>query len=80
MAKNIEEVVKEASKDVIFDFKQVGEKPEEFSEWLECGEKGIPFEFFDGEIITLPPFSVISTPCQYHWGNEIKYTNDRGRV
>jgi|GEM_PF-4835900 hypothetical protein len=67
MAKNIEEVVKEASKDVIFDFKQVGEKPEEFSEWLECGEKGIPFEFFDGEIITLPPFDKIRI-----WGRREK--------
>lgn len=67
MAKNIEEVISEASKEVMFDFKQVGEKPEEFSEWLECGEKGIPFEFFDGEIVMLPPFEKIRM-----WGRREK--------
>lgn len=67
MAKNVEEVINEASKEVIFDFKQVGETPDQFTEWLECGEKGVPFEFFDGEIIMLPPFEKIRI-----WGRHEK--------
>ena len=67
MAKNIEEVISEASKEVLFDFKTVGENPDKFSEWLECGEKGIPFDFFDGEIIALPPFEQIKM-----WGRKEK--------
>lgn len=67
MAKNVEEVINEASKEVIFDFKKVGEKPEEFSEWLECGEKGVPFEFFDQEVIMLPKFEDIKI-----WGRREK--------
>lgn len=70
MAKNIAEVVKEASKEVEFDFKKVGENPAEYTEWLEAGEKGIPFEFFDGEIIMLPPFDEI-----HIWGRHEKIGN-----
>lgn len=67
MAKNINEVVKESSKEVIFDFSQVESQPEAFTEWLDCGDKGVPFEFFDGEIITLPKFEQIKI-----WGRREK--------
>lgn len=67
MAKNMEEVIKEASKDIEFNFQNVQDKPEAFAEWLECGEKGVPFEFFNEEIIMLPKFEDIKI-----WGRREK--------
>lgn len=59
MAKSRKEVVDTASKEVIFDFSQVESNPDDFTEWLNAGDKGVPFEFFDDEVIELPPFKEI---------------------
>ena len=59
MAKTRKEVVESASKEVMFDFATVEASPNDFAEWLAVGDKGIPFEFFDDEVIELPPFKDI---------------------
>lgn len=67
MAKNYLEVEKEAGKEVSFTFADLEKTPDDFIEWLECGDKGVPFEFFDEETFTLPAFEKIKI-----WGRREK--------
>ena len=46
-------------------FKDLSEKSDQFADWANCGDKGLPFEFYDGEHFTLPKKDKIKI-----WGRE----------
>lgn len=52
--KSHKDVLKSVRKEVEFSFNDIAENPQQFSDWSDTGDRGIPFEFFDNEIIQLP--------------------------
>lgn len=48
------DVISNIRKEVEFSFKDLAENAQQFSDWSDTGDRGIPFEFFDNEIICLP--------------------------
>jgi hypothetical protein len=55
MAKNaFQEFIDNIRFEVSFNFAELLANPEAYSDWSEVGDKGVPFSFFNGEIINLP--------------------------
>lgn len=62
---SFEDLYKNVESSVIMTFKDLSEKADQFADWSNCGDKGLPFEFFDGEHFTLPKKDKIKI-----WGRE----------
>lgn len=55
MAKNaFQEFIDNTRFEISFNFADLLANPEAYSDWSEIGDKGVPFSFFNGEIINLP--------------------------
>ena len=63
--KSFEELYKSVNSEVTMTFKDLSEKADQFTDWANCGDKGIPFEFFDMERFMLPKKDKIKI-----WGRE----------
>ena len=63
---------KTVNQSVIFTLDDVKQNPEQYADWLETGDKGAPFAFYQDETFCLPPIKEMKI-----WGREEKIGKKR---